>query len=294
MPDAAKIRIDFTGAPETMLATLRARALDADAGTPVLGDTFAKELVSRIDYDWRKTGVTARNASAGTVRSIHFDEWARQFLTRHHRAVVLHLGCGLDDRVFRLNPGPDVEWYDVDQPEVIALVEQLYPVREHYHPVAASVTDPTWLSAIPADRPVLLIAEGLTYYLTRDDGVALLRRVVEHFPSGELHFDVCNRLGIKLQKINPIVRRTGSTLHWAMDRAQRHSRRGSGCAAAGCDRCLRNRRVQTTAQWRLSGARKNDAGRPDAADGVTAAPLRILSPGADGELGLCPTSDFLH
>ena len=72
-----------------MLATLRARALDADAGTPVLGDTFAKELVSRIDYDWRKTGVTARNASAGTVRSMQFDNWARQFLTRHHRAVVL-------------------------------------------------------------------------------------------------------------------------------------------------------------------------------------------------------------
>ena len=65
--------------------------------------------------------------------------------------------------------------------------------------------------------PVLLIAEGLTYYLTKDDGIALLRRVVEHFPSGELHFDVCNWLGIKLQKINPIVRRTGSTLHWAIN-----------------------------------------------------------------------------
>jgi O-methyltransferase involved in polyketide biosynthesis len=217
VPEAAKIRIGFTGAAETMLATLCARALDADADKPVLGDTFAKDLVSRIDYDWRKTSVTARNASAGTVRSIHFDNWARQFLAAHERAVVLHLGCGLDDRVFRLDPGPDVEWYDVDYPDVIALVEQLFPAREHYHPVAASVTDPAWLSAIPADRPVLLIAEGLTYYLTRDDGVALLRRVVEHFPSGELHFDVCNWLGIKLQKFNPVVRRSGSTLHWAIN-----------------------------------------------------------------------------
>ena len=200
-----------------MLATLHARALDADSDTPVLGDTFAKRLVSRIDYDWRKTGVTSRNASAGTVRTKQFDDWARQFLAQHDSAVVLHLGCGLDDRVFRLDPGPGVEWYDVDYPEVIALVKQLYPAREHYHPVAASVTDPAWLSVIPADRPVLLIAEGLTYYLTRDDGIALLRRVVEHFPSGELHFDVCNWLGIKLQKINPIVRRTGSTLHWAIN-----------------------------------------------------------------------------
>ena len=200
-----------------MLATLHARALDAEADKPFLGDTFARDLVSRIDYDWQKTGVTARNASAGTVRSAYFDKWARQFLALHHRAVVLHLGCGLDDRVFRLDPGPDVEWYDVDYPDVIALVKRLYPAREHYHPVAGSVTDPEWLSTIPADRPVLPIAEGLTYYLTRDDGVALLRRVVEHFPSGELHFDVCNWLSIKVQKFNPVVRRSGSTLHWAVN-----------------------------------------------------------------------------
>jgi O-methyltransferase involved in polyketide biosynthesis len=215
--EAGKIRINFTGAAETMLAPLYARALDADADKPTLGDTFAKDLVSRIDYDWHKTTVTARNASAGMVRSAHFDNWARQFLALHDRAVVLHLGCGLDDRVFRLDPGPDVEWYDVDYPDVIALVKQLFPAREHYHPVVASIPDPAWLSAIPADRPVLLIAEGLTYYLTRDDGIALLRRVVEHFPSGELHFDVCNWLAIKLQKFNPVVRRSGSTLHWAVN-----------------------------------------------------------------------------
>ncbi len=217
MPEAAKIPIALTGAPETSLATLYARALEADSDRPLLGDAFARDLVGRIDYNWPKTGITARNVSAGTVRSICLDNWARQFLALHERAVVLHLGCGLDGRVFRLDPGPGVEWYDVDFPDVIALVEQLYPGREHYHPVAASVTNPSWLSAITADRPVLLIAEGLTYYLTKHDGVALLRRVVEHFPSGELHFDVCNWLSIKLQRFNPIVRRSGSTLHWAVN-----------------------------------------------------------------------------
>jgi len=81
--------------------------------------------------------------------------------------VVLHLGCGLDGRLFRLDAGPQVEWYDVDHSDVIALVKQRYPAREHSRTVAASVTDPAWLSAIAADRPALLIAEGLTYYLMR-------------------------------------------------------------------------------------------------------------------------------
>ena len=106
MHEAGKIRVDLTGPAETMLATLYLRALDAEADKPVLGDTFAKDAVSRIDYDWRKTGITARNASSGTIRTAQFDDWARQFLAAHDRAVVLHLGCGLDSRAFRLTPVP--------------------------------------------------------------------------------------------------------------------------------------------------------------------------------------------
>jgi O-methyltransferase involved in polyketide biosynthesis len=212
-----KMRVDLSGAPQTMLGTLYGRASDAAAKHPILGDTFAKELVSRLDYDWRNTGLKPGQAATLTMRTAHFDNWARQFLAVHHRATVLHLGCGLDSRVFRLNPGPGVEWYDVDYPGVIALCERLYPPREHYHRIPASVTDPGWLEPIPSDRPVLMIAEGLTMYLTEQDGVALLRRVVDHFPSGELQFDVFNWLGIKGQKRNAIVRRSGSTLHWAIN-----------------------------------------------------------------------------
>ncbi|WP_454199350.1 class I SAM-dependent methyltransferase [Nocardia sp. Marseille-Q1738] len=217
MPEAEKIRVDLTGAPQTMLATLYAKALDADAENPLLGDTWARDAVRRIDYDWRSTSITRRNQSGVTLRTVHFDNWAREFLALHDRATVLHLGCGLDSRAFRLNPGPEVEWYDVDYPEVIKLHERLYPAREHHHRIAVSVTDPAWLQGISADRPVLMIAEGLTMYLTEDAGIALLRAVAEHFPSGELHFDAFNALGIRSQKINTVVRRSGATLHWAIN-----------------------------------------------------------------------------
>lgn len=118
-----------------------------------------------------------------------------------------------------MNPGPGVEWYDVDHPDVIALCERLYPPRKHYHLVPASVTDPAWLQAIPPDRPVLLLAEGLTMYLTERAGLAVVERVVEHFSSGELQFDVLNWFGILGQKLNPVVRRSGSTMSWAINRA---------------------------------------------------------------------------
>ncbi len=203
-----------------MLATLYAKALDADLPDPILGDRYARDIVERIDYDWTKTAIVARNSPSVTTRTAHFDAWVRQFLAAHSgasKANVLHVGCGLDTRYFRLQPGPHVEWYDVDHPEVAALCTQLFPAADHHHVVAASVTDPAWLAEIPDDRPTLMIAEGLTMYLSERDGVALLRRVVDRFGCGELQFDAFNRLGIKSQWINTVVRRSGSRLQWGID-----------------------------------------------------------------------------
>jgi O-methyltransferase involved in polyketide biosynthesis len=212
-----RVRVDLSGPSTTMLATLYAKALDADFEKPVLGDRFAKQIVERIDYDWKQTTITPRRAPSVTTRTAHFDAWTDQFLAVHRRGVVLHVGCGLDSRFFRLRPGPGVDWYDVDYPEVAALRTQLYPDAQHYHVVAASVTDPGWLADVPADRPALMIGEGLTMYLTEQDGIALLRRVVGHFGSGELQFDAFNWLAILGQVLNPVVRRSGSTLRWAIN-----------------------------------------------------------------------------
>ena len=74
-----------------MLATFYAKAVDAGLEHPVLGDRFAKDIVDRIDYDWKKTAITATNSPAVTTRSAHFDHWARQFVAVHPEAVVL--GC---------------------------------------------------------------------------------------------------------------------------------------------------------------------------------------------------------
>ena len=123
----------------------------------------------------------------------------------------------LHSRVFRLDPGPGVDWYDVDYPAVIALREKVYPSRERYHLVATSATDPSWLDQIPADRPVLLLAEGISMYLTESDGLALLRHVVDRFPSGELQIDFYNWLAIKTQKTQILMRRTGSRLYWVVN-----------------------------------------------------------------------------
>ena len=213
-----KVSIDLTGPAQTMLTTLYLKALDADFERPVLGDQFAKEAIDRIDYDWRELGVSGTWAPLVTVRTAQYDIWTRQFLAVHGPCTVVHLGCGLDSRVFRIDPGPDVQWYDVDFPGVIALREQIYPSRPNYHLLPTPSTELSWLDQIPADKPVLFLAEGISMYLTEEDGIALLRRVVERFPSGELQIDFYNWVGIRSQRMQTLVRRTGSTLHWAVNR----------------------------------------------------------------------------
>lgn len=212
------VRVDLTGAPQTMLATLYAKALDVDLPRPILNDRWAKEAVAGIDYDWTQTTITASRSPAVTTRSAHFDNWARQFLAVHPKATVLHLGCGLDSRYFRVAPGPEVQWFDIDYPEVAGLRDRLLPAGgTGYHVVPASVTDPGWMRDIPVGEPVLAIGEGLTMYLTEADGLDLFNRIVNHCGTGELQFDAFNSLGIRSQWSNSVVRRSGAKLHWAIN-----------------------------------------------------------------------------
>jgi len=176
----AQVRVRLSEAQETLLVTLCGRAWDARARQPILGDTMAAAAVEQMDYDFRRAKVNPRVAASVAVRAKQFDDWTAEFLAEHDQAIVVHLAAGLDTRVWRVNPGPGVTWYDVDYPEVIALRSTLYPERGHYHMIGSSVTAPSWLAQVPADRPTLIVAEGLTMYLKPEEGHELMRRLTGH------------------------------------------------------------------------------------------------------------------
>ncbi len=129
--EAKKIRLAKD--KETYLATLYGKALDANVANPILGDRFAADAVARIDFDFKTLKVPNGSEITLPMRAWHFDQWTRAFLIANPASTVLHLGCGLDTRVQRIDPGPQVRWYDVDYPDVIELRQQLYPDRVGYH-----------------------------------------------------------------------------------------------------------------------------------------------------------------
>lgn len=213
--EAKKIRL--AREKETYLATLYGKALDAAVENPILGDRFAAEAIARIDYDFKALKLPKGGEVTLPMRAWHFDQWTRAFLSANPESTVLHLGCGLDTRVYRIDPGPKVRWFDVDLPDVIALREQLYPERDGYRRIGASVTEPTWLEAIPGDTPVLVVAEGLVMYLHQKDGTALFRRITERFPSGQLAFDGYSGAMVRLVSRFATVRGAKVELVWGID-----------------------------------------------------------------------------
>jgi O-methyltransferase involved in polyketide biosynthesis len=202
---------------ETYLATLYGKALDANVANPILGDRFAAEAVARIDFDFKKLKVPNGSEITLPMRAWHFDQWTRAFLAKHLESTVLHLGCGLDTRVQRIDPRPQVRWYDVDYLDVIELRQQLYPDRVGYHPIGSSVTDLTWLNAIAGDTPVMVIAEGLVMYLPEQDGTALFRHITELFPSGQIAFDGYSGSMVRLVSRLATVRGAKVELVWGVD-----------------------------------------------------------------------------
>jgi O-methyltransferase involved in polyketide biosynthesis len=214
---ASMPKMHLTGEKATLLATLYGRALDAESPATILHDTMALESVRQIDFDFTKTGLRRGDPTAIALRARHLDGWTHEFLTTHPKVTVLHLGCGLDTRVYRLNPGPDVRWFDVDYPDVIDLRRELYPAREGYEMIGSSVTDPSWLAQVPGDLPVLVVTEGLVMYLKEDDGKGLIQRIVNHFPSGQFVFDGLSRIGIRMMKFNKAIQAAGATVSWGID-----------------------------------------------------------------------------
>lgn len=178
----------LTPAQWTLLLTLYGRALDSREPASVLGDVMADDLVSKIDCDFTELKIGSLVWQIAT-RAKMLDAMARRFVTAHPDAVVVDLGAGLDSRMYRLTPPSTIDWYDVDYPEVIELRASLFPQCAQGHPIGASVTDSHWLNQIPADRPTMIVADGLLAWLSEGATRSLLNRLTDHFPSGEMAFN---------------------------------------------------------------------------------------------------------
>jgi O-methyltransferase involved in polyketide biosynthesis len=179
----------LTPVQASLYLTLSGRALDSRTPRPFLGDPMADKILTKIGYDAAQFPMPASSVTDIALRAKKLDDIVRHFVARHPDAVVLDLGAGLDSRMSRVAPPAGIDWYDVDFPEVVALRAEALGKGIRAHNVAADLTDPGWLEAVPTGRPGVIVADGLIAFLAQDAFVTLLHRLVDHFPSGEIAFN---------------------------------------------------------------------------------------------------------
>jgi O-methyltransferase involved in polyketide biosynthesis len=186
---------ELTPIEETAFLTEYARALDSRWPRPILGDSLAHDVVGKLDYDFAALGVGASIVCQTALRAKMLDDRVREFFSRHPDAVVVDLGAGLDSGFHRVAPPPSVDWYSVDLPGIMALRDQVLPADPRSHSVPVSLTEKHWPEPIPADRPTILIADGLFAFLSEPQIAGIFRRITDHFRTGELAFNDYGRIG---------------------------------------------------------------------------------------------------
>jgi len=210
-----KEKVHFTKEKETMLITLYAKAMESQSKDPIIRDAVAEKAIQRIDYDFDNLKMSKLGIRTIGFRAKLFDDWTEEYLAKNPEATVLYIGCGLDSRVFRIDPPASVEWFDVDFPEAIELRKRLFPKRTKYHMISSSVTEGAWLNKIPSDQPILIIAEGLLYYLAEDEVKTLLKRLVNYFCEGQIMFDAFSTFYLPIA--NMINRSTEARMKWGLN-----------------------------------------------------------------------------
>ncbi|MEO0844141.1 MAG: class I SAM-dependent methyltransferase, partial [Cyanobacteria bacterium J06643_5] len=166
------------GVPETLMITLYGRYTEQSYPNCILKDEKAVEIAEKVDYDFSKYAQGWSTQLGTVIRAKTIDNLLINFLVNHPQATVINLGGGLCTRFFRIDNG-EVNWYEVDFPEVIELKEKLVEQNNRYHLIAGSILEPNWIEQINPDvnQPLFLIMEGVLMYLTEEDNKALFAQI---------------------------------------------------------------------------------------------------------------------
>jgi O-methyltransferase involved in polyketide biosynthesis len=212
-PDRERV---LSGVAETLLIPLYVRALESRRPDALLVDGRAVALVAAHGAAFARVErikMDDGDRVALVLRNRELDRLARAFMARNAPGVVVHIGCGLDSRYERVDDG-EVDWYDLDLPEVVALRHTLLgdEARGRHHLLATSVLDAGWMETVSRHRPraVLFLAEGVFMYLSGNEVQLLVRALRERFPGSELVFDAFSPLLVRANNLR--LRLSGSPL----------------------------------------------------------------------------------
>ena len=125
--EASGQRLQFGDVQETALVTLAIRASETARPSPRIRDEKAAEIIHELGVDVSKYDPFLSHEGV-VARTIMFADALRGLITRYPDALCINLGCGFDDKFSQVDNG-QIEWFDVDLPDQIAVRRKVFEDR---------------------------------------------------------------------------------------------------------------------------------------------------------------------
>lgn len=182
------MKINLSGIQETLLMPLWSRAKLSNKYKNILYDAKAIEILDKIQYDFSKIDKYSSNLIdfMNFSRAKMIDSTINNFLKKHPKATVINLGAGLDTTFYRIDNG-QLEWYDIDLPDVIDIRKKVIPETSRTRYLAGSIFDMKWTALVnKIDDGVLFLSGGVLEYFNKFIVKKFFFDIADNFPESEI------------------------------------------------------------------------------------------------------------
>lgn len=169
------------------------RSVEHDSQRKVVNDPFARSLAGEVGLNWYNKKIVEDPDYVlylqvlFACRTKAIDEAMVNSLAATEVKQICVLGAGLDSRPWRLPGSKDVNYFEVDFPEIFKY--KLPVIEKHgrdsefnYIAVGADLSVPGWVDILhdagfDSSLPTLWMMEGLTFYLTEEEISAFFQSI---------------------------------------------------------------------------------------------------------------------
>lgn len=182
----------------------------------ILKDEKAEEIWQKAGFELKGKAKSKWLAYYMGMCSAVFDRWVCEKLKSDSEAAVIQIGCGLDSRILRVGNKGHM-WYDIDFESVIQERHKFYSENESYHMVSADAREAGWIKQLPFKRSAIIIMEGVSMYMNRQELIGLFEALERHFEHVYLLADFYTEMAAKMSKYKNPINEVGVTVLYGID-----------------------------------------------------------------------------
>ena len=205
----------MTGVNKTLYIPLYGKAYVSKRNI-ILSDSYAEKIWDKNGFKLKAKSRSRWLAYYMGMRARVFDDWVSAELNDVDNVTVIHIGCGLDSRAMRVGVSAH-RWYDVDFPEVIEERRRHFIESDSYKMISGDILEEGWLEAIPTDRKIILVMEGVSMYLSPDELSDFVLRMCQRFERISLLMDCYTVFAAKASKYKNPINDVGVTRVYGID-----------------------------------------------------------------------------